>query len=321
MIRAVVAAMALLLAIPAAAQDAATASLQDQDRRLAQLADRIMAASAPLCSQQMPITGLTLHSADQYEASARPRLFPDGPLMVALVVPGSPAEAAGLRAGDVVRAIGSTEIADIPFPEEGHLREAAFDLLASQPRGQPFGLRVERDREDFNVAITAEAGCRALVEIVDTPGIMGRSDGRVIQLSFPLSNMLDDDGLAVIFTHELAHVVLHHRARLEAAGVSKGLLGEFGRNRRLNRQVEEEADRMSAHLLARAGYDPRIAPAFWRSRTGRRVGGGLLRSRVYPSPEARAALIEAEIAAYLAQDEPPVWPAHLIGLRDQPFTP
>ena len=75
---------------------------------------------------------------------------------------------------------------------------------------------------------------------------------------------------------------------------------------------------MTAHLLANAGYDPRIAPAFWRSRLGRRAGGGILRSRVYPSSEARAQLVEREITDYLGGGAPS-YPGHLLGRRDLPF--
>jgi predicted Zn-dependent protease len=97
-----------------------------------------------------------------------------------------------------------------------------------------------------------------------------------------------------------------------------GALGEFGRNQRLNRQIEVEADRISAHLLANAGYAPGTAPAFWRSRLGRRVGGGLQISATYPSAEARARLIEREIADYLGAGGPS-WPGHLLARRDMPF--
>ena len=124
-----------------------------------------------------------------------------------------------------------------------------------------------------------------------------RSDGRVIQIDYGLAAAANDNQLAVIFAHELGHAVLEHRRRLGAAGVSKGFFGEFGKNGKLNRQAEIEADRMSVHLLADAGYDPRIAPAFWRSPLGRRVGNGL--SFVYPNAEARAKLLDGEITSHM----------------------
>ena len=76
---------------------------------------------------------------------------------------------------------------------------------------------------------------------------------------------------------------------------------------------------MSVHLLASAGYDPAIAPAFWRSKLGKRAGGGLLRSGTYPSPGGRARLIEAEIASYLGLTPSPDHAAHLLADRDVPF--
>ena len=317
MIRWFAATVALAFAAPALAQS--TGELAAQDLRLAVIADRMMAANAALCTQTMPITGLTMHSADQYGDETARALFPSGPVAAALVLPGSPAERAGLRAGDTLVAIAGQDLAALPPPEDGHLREAAFALLASQPPGETLHIGVRRGADIITATLTAPPGCRVLVEVVTGEGVMGRSDGRVIQISLTLAAMLDDDGLAVIFAHELAHVVLHHRVRLEEAGVRKGLLGEIGRNRRLNRRVEEEADLMSAHLLANAGYDPAIAPAFWHSPTGERAGGGLLRSRVYPSPEARGDRIAAEIAAHLPTETRPSWPAHLIALRDAPF--
>jgi len=311
------AALALALAAPALGQS--MDELAAQDMRLALIADRMMAANAGLCTQTMPITGLSLHSADQYDDAAARALFPSGLVAAALVLPGSPAEQAGLRKDDTVVAIAGRDIAALTPRGDGHLREAAFALLASQPPGEPLHITARRGAETITATLTAPPGCRSLVEVVASAGVMGRSDGRVIQISLTLAEMLDDDGLAVIFAHELAHVVLHHRTRLEAAGVRKGLLGEFGRNRRLNRQVEEEADLMSAHLLANAGFDPAIAPAFWRSVTGERAGGGLLRSRVYPSPAARADMIAAEIVAHLPSPMRQTWPEHLLARRDAPF--
>ena len=122
----------------------------------------------------------------------------------------------------------------------------------------------------------------------------------------------------MIFAHELAHSILRHRDRLSAADVSKGLGGEFGRDRRLNREAEIEADRLSVHLLANAGLDPVSAPVFWRSPLGKRLGGGLFRSRVYPSPEARAQQLEGEIALYLAGGAPS-YPGHLLIRRYRPL--
>ena len=309
----------LCAGVTAAQETSPLALLQAQDVRLAQIAERQLAANAQLCPGLMPLTGMILHSRDQYSAPAIDPLFANGAIAVAALVPGGVAEQAGVRAGDGVLSVNGIRLALLEPGEGAPLRDAVFELLADQPMEEPLQLVLSREGEQLQVVLDAPPGCRALVEIVTGGGLMGRSDGRVIQISFDLASLLADDELAVIFAHELSHMVLDHRARLVAAGVSKGMLGEFGRNRRLNRQVEVEADRMSVHLLANAGYEAEIAPRFWKSAHGARAGGGLMRSAIYPSPVSRADLIATEVANYIPNGRGPSWPGHLLALRHDPF--
>ncbi len=289
-----------------------------QDVRLAGIAERLLAANRTLCRHEMPLTGMVLHSRDQYRARLTDEAFANGPVAVAGVVPGSPAAAAAVGRGDGIAAIGNRPTAEMARIDEAPLRDTAFATLADQA-GRPVTLTVVRNGAPRTLSFDAPSGCRALVEIRSANSLDARSDGRVIQVNYGLAEAATDEQLAVVFAHELGHLVLEHRRRLEAAGVEKGFFGEFGRNRRLNRQVEVEADLISVHLLANAGYDPAIAPAFWRSRLGRSAGGGILRSGTYPSAKARAELVEREIAEHLSGRSGPSHPTHLISRRDLPF--
>jgi hypothetical protein len=275
-------------------------------------------ANRQLCTRLMPITGMVLHTSDQYGGEAG-EAFANGPVAIALIVPGSPAERAGLAPGDAISAINETSLAGIPAPPEGPKRDAVFELLAQQDPEKLLTFRITRGGSTSDVMLDAEAGCRALVEIVAEEGTIARSDGRVIQLSYGLASRLSDQALAAVFAHEMAHLVLEHRRRLSAAGISKGLFAEFGRNRRSNRQAEIEADRLSVHLLANAGFDPQIGLEFWLSKEGRRVGGGLLRSAIYPSPKSRAEIMRREIADYLPRNTGPSLPEHLLAQREAAF--
>lgn len=157
--------------------------------------------------------------------------------------------------------------------------------------------------------------CHALVEVFIDGGMKARSaDGWVIQLGLSLMQRASEEEVTAIFPHELAHVVLGHRDRLGREGVRGGLAGEFGRSRQLGAEAEHEADRLSVHLLANARYDPRSVPALWRGPLGRALDAGLLRSRIYGSPEQRARWAECEIAEYPAGGGPS-WPGHLLGRR------
>jgi hypothetical protein len=317
-VKTAIAALAVTLGQQASAQELdSMASLLAQDLRLAATSERLMAANYHLCRRQMPLTGILIHSRDQYRSES-PAGFANGPVAVAGVVPGSPA-AATLQAGDGLVVIGNTRTADLRKEGEAPVRDAAFAALADSPLTRPVAVTIARNGSQQTVDVTPVPGCRALVEIRAADTFDAKTDGRVVQISYGLTAAASEEQLAATFAHELAHVVLEHRRRLEAAGVEKGLLGEFGRNQQLNRQVEVEADRLSVHLLANAGYDPAIAPAFWRSQLGRRVGHMILRSTTYPSPEDRARLIEREIADHLIRPGAPSWPGHLLERRDRPF--
>jgi hypothetical protein len=306
---------AAFLTPPANAQTAdPLAALLTQDVRLATVAERLMIANRDLCRQRMPVTGFLIHSRDQYQDADVGRTFANGPITIWAVLPRSPA--AALRPGDGLVAISGQETSGLQREGEAPLRDSAFGLLANAPTEQPLSLTVMREGQRHAVVLNPPAGCRALVEIRAAQSLDARSDGKVIQVNYGLATAADDDQLAVAFAHELAHAVLEHRRRLEAAGVSKGFFGEFGKNQRLNRQVEVEADRLAVHLLANAGYNPAIAPAFWRSPLGRRASG---LTTTYPSSEARARLIEREIAEYLGAGPAPTWPGHLLTRRDVPF--
>jgi hypothetical protein len=309
-------ALVLLVASPAAAQDASgSGALRAQDERLLRIAAPILAGNLPLCDRTMPSLGVALQSTDQY-AGAQPGFA--APVAFAAVLPGSAAAQAGIAPNDGLLAVNGQPITKRPELESSPLRDSAFAAIADHDGDKPLVLEIVSGGERREVALRAPAECRILAEILADGGTTARSDGRVIQISHGIAARANDQEIAVIFAHELAHSILRHRDRLSAADVSKGLGGEFGRDRRLNREAEIEADRLSVHLLANAGLDPASAPAFWRSSLGERLGGGLFRSRVYPSPEARAQQLESEIAHYLAGG-PPSYPGHLLALRSQPL--
>jgi len=301
---------------PALAQDDAVSALIEQDRRLAGIAERLLKANAPLCRQEMPLLGMVMNSRDQYQADRGADLFANGDLVVTAILPDSPAAAAGLRTGDALVEIAGKTVSALPLEGEEPRRDAAFRAIVEAAGAGGIDFKVARSGQEWPVHVQAPQGCRALVEILADDSSRALSDGRVIQVSYGLAQRASDTELAVVFAHELGHLVLEHRRRLEGEGVEKGLLGEFGKNQRLNREVEVEADRISVHLLLNAGYDPEIAPRFWDSALGKRVGGGLLRmSTTYPNPAGRAAQLRHEIADYLAEPAGYSWPGHLLGRR------
>ncbi|ANC50458.1 hypothetical protein CP97_14772 [Aurantiacibacter atlanticus] len=296
-------------------------ALLREDLRVAAIGDSLLKANADLCRNTMPVTGMVLHSADQYGSGSMQARFANGPIAISTIVSGSSSAVAGLRPDDAIIAINGHPTDALAAPFQGNLREAAFALLASQPVGGPISMRIARGGSEQEFILNPPAGCHSLIEIRVESGPRARSDGQIIQIQYAFAGQLDDQQVAIVIAHELAHSVLEHRRRKEEAGIDNGLFAAVGKNRQANRRAEIEADRLSAHLLANAGYDPALVPAFWRSDIGKDIGGVLLESGIYPSHEARAQMVEHEIALNLPQRRGPTWPDHLLVLRDRGFAP
>jgi predicted Zn-dependent protease len=88
--------------------------------------------------------------------------------------------------------------------------------------------------------------------------------GKVAVFTGLLKVVENDDQLAAVLGHEVAHALAHHAserlAQEEREG--RGLLAAL-RERRFERDQESEADHIGVFLMTFAGYDPRQAVAFW----------------------------------------------------------
>lgn len=314
----------LLLLAAAVADPGYWQALRTVDTRMATIAWRLQTGNAALCRQLQPAAGFQLHAVDQYagasEADAR-RVFGFAtPVQVEVVAPGSPAARAGVRPDDGLVAVNGEAVAAPGAKSAGTslTRDAANALIARQPVSQPLVLTLRRAGRPLTVTVPASPGCRSAFEVLLGPGLKASSDGRIVQVGVRFFETLPDDKIAAVVAHELSHTVLNHRARLEAAGVSWGVLSEFGRNGRLFRRTEDDADRLSVHLLRNAGYDPQAAVRFWQE-DGGKVDGGLFRGASHGSAKARAAAIAAEVAALPAPGVPDDAPA-VLATRDQPLS-
>ncbi|MES2791381.1 MAG: M48 family metallopeptidase [Planctomycetota bacterium] len=93
--------------------------------------------------------------------------------------------------------------------------------------------------------------------------------GKVVVLTGLLRMVQNDDQLAAVIAHEVAHALAHHASERIARErvVGRGLLSLS-----YNRQQETEADHIGLFLMTFAGYDPAEAVEFWqamqRSRSG-----------------------------------------------------
>jgi predicted Zn-dependent protease len=144
--------------------------------------------------------------------------------------------------------------------------------------------------------------------------------GRIAVYTGILPYAQDEAGLAVVLGHEAAHALANHSGErmsqlllAEMGGIvlqealrkekattqalalmAYGLGAQIGILLPYSRQHETEADRIGLTLMARAGYDPRLAPAFWE-RMGRAGGGKHLPAwlSTHPAPAQRIQDLQA----------------------------
>ena len=290
--------------------------LRADDQRVADVAYRIVTASAELCADVKPQSGLLWQSALQYSPRVRARAeaafhLGDRASIEAVAV-GSPAAAASLRQDDVLVAVNGEPLTTgaPPSPSGPDERpatrapvdnaEAAID--AALARG-PARLRVQRGGETLEAVLTPRVGCAYDAQVLPGADLNASADGRHVFISAALVDFArTDDMLAVVLGHEFAHDLLHHRQREDQRGFARGVLGQLGSSPASHMVAEKEADYVGLYLTARAGYDISGAPAFERQIPS---GGDL--GLTHPDSAERVAAVAAtrdEILAKRQRGEP-----------------
>lgn len=315
---------------PAGAAEASLADLRASDVRVLSTGFRLATANAPFCRKTENSAGLTLHHIAQYpDAAAARRTFGfDGDYAVLALVADGPAAQAGLRTDDAVVSLDGKPFTPSPADLAAIDQVAAYrpvawgdaTLRAALDKG-PVSLEVVRGGQPLTFTLTGTAACRSRFELRPTDSYGASADGDIVGITVPmLSFMADDDELAAILAHELAHNLLEHRRRLNEAGVQRGLMQQLGRNARLTLATEIEADRLSIWLMANAGYDPQGAIRFW-TRYGKQRGKGIFSAPTHYRWKKRVGLFEEEIAKLKASAKdsrgwnPPLLDAPLLPLE------
>lgn len=270
----------LVLLAVAAAPVHATGSgsyLRAEDRRIGAIAYRIATAASRFCSEPAPLTGMLLHHLPEYEPQDRPGMIArfglDRGPGVLTVLDGSPAAQAGLAAGDVLLTVnGQAFPSPLAMTKERDRErwraevEASEALLEDQLRRGPVALTVLRGGKEMALTLGSVAGCPARVRLARSRQVNAFATGRYVVMTTGLLGFTqDEDELAIVLAHELAHNVLKHADRLDAQNVPRGgFLRGLGKNASRVRATEEEADRLGIKLAWAAGYDVAAAIPFWR---------------------------------------------------------
>lgn len=277
-------------------------ALADADARLVAIGRKLAMGGAGLCGGHVANPGWTIEDIEQFAPDLRARVrdaltVGEAPTIVS-IEPGSAAAKADIRAGDQLLAIGGTAIPAKPSPRAIRARQDLVEAAAARGLAAgPATIRIRRGADVVTLIVPPEPGCATEFLIGRGRGLRAASSNgvRVVVSTEIMDFASDDDELALVMAHEMAHNILGHNRGGPAqriAGADRS--GAKGKDR------EREADRWALYLMARAGYDPGVAPGFWR-RWGPRTDLGILSDNTHPGWRERAARAEAEVARIKAE--------------------
>lgn len=249
---------------------AAYRELVDQDARLATIGYRLAYANASFCKQTERSPGWVIHDIAQYPdaETARAAFGFDQPVAISVVVPGGPADRAGLRTGDGLVSWfgkpfrwGEISVSGKSYARLADVKTAMRETLKLE---NSITVGVARDEQLSEIMLNPDAVCASDFQIDSArSGKNAGADGYMVSVSIDMARYVpSDDEFGAIVAHELAHNILGHRMRLDDAKVSRGLGRIFGKSKDAILQTEIEADQLSVWLMANAGYDPHAAITF-----------------------------------------------------------
>lgn len=290
------------MAQPPQVDIAAYRALSALDKRLAITGYRLAKANAAFCKKRMRNPGWVLHSYRQYpdKNTALAAFRFHTPVAIAAVVPGGPADAAGLKAGDSLVDIpgGADWGSDItPHRQSYELIVTIGERLAQLfTGGRAVPLTFHTGLVNRMVLIDPPPVCASHFVISTGSSVDAGADGNTVRISAKLAEFTPgEDEFAFLVAHELAHNVLQHRALLDSADVKRGIGRMFGDSKQLIRASEVEADKLALWLMENAGYDPAAGLTFIE-RFGRRYGPGFFADGTHYQWRQRQEIMRGELA-------------------------
>lgn len=268
-------------------KEMAVTTYASQMQRLQEVLFRLNSGAVSLCAETEYSIGATMASSGYFDKDldeAAQSLFGlDGKVKALFVASGSPAERAGLKAGDRVLSLN-----DAPIADEGPnaYKEAETALKNAAKDGMPVRLTIARGGKREKLEIMPVKACPYnSSQIVNNNAPNAFTNGKV---TFVTTGLLDlvktEEELALVVAHELAHNAMGHidakktNLMIGAAvdGAMRALLGPFGMIYGLvspgklimgglhSQDFEREADYVSMYAMELAGYDISAVPGFWR---------------------------------------------------------
>jgi hypothetical protein len=261
----------------------AAREMMDQLARLYRVGAPIMEASAPLCGKKVwPHHGMMLESLSSVEEKHKDAMQNfygvQNQLTAAYIVPGTPADGK-IMSGDLIRTVNGKTVPSGSKGKKFFLEEIwkpGRDLTL------PIVLGVERGRGKSlsEITIYPTPACASMLVLKEDDKVNAYADSEHITFTYGMMRLADnDDALAGVFGHELAHNARDHIefkiinfAVAQLAGIIissttgmdlTGFISDIG-SRAFSQDFETEADYIGLYMIARAGYNLERAVDFER---------------------------------------------------------
>ena len=308
-----------------------------QLRRIENVGHGLLVAANVYCSQSVsPRPGLLFLSTHDFglglTEAARANGFSDT-LTIANVATGSSAETAGLRAGDrVVSLFGS------PAPTGRGARDEVARLVVKHASTGDVAVEILRYDETAGRTATMarrsfsfvpEKACPYGIVLIRDDEVNAGADGNTIFVTSAMLRFVEnDDQLATVLAHEIAHNAMSHiqgkqrntifgallGAIVDIGAATQGLNtgGEFSKSGAtagalaFSQDFEREADYVGAYIHANAGRPIANSPEFWR-RMAQENPKSIVFAGSHPTTAERFVRLDAtvsEIERKLARGEP-----------------
>ena len=200
---------------------------------------------------------------------------------------------------------------------------AAWREAVAKPGVKTTGAQVDRIRRVGDRLVQAAGlGNRTwdyAVFPATSPNAFVLPSGQIGVTDSLLALVQNDDQLASVIGHEIAHVVANHAAERasskaaaglglaavggaagrygDAVNAYGGLAAQYGLLLPYSRRDEVEADRLGVDYMARAGFKPSEAVALWRLMASQRQGSIPQFASTHPSDAARIEALQQYIAS------------------------
>jgi predicted Zn-dependent protease len=197
---------------------------------------------------------------------------------------------------------------------DGKLSSNSYYVNTVRKVGERLTVAVESYLKQNNLSMTTEGyDWQYNVLVSEDLNAFCMPGGQIVFYEGIMPVCQDENGIAVVMGHEIAHAVAQHgnermsqqlaiqmgglalseamkeqkQETMDLAMIAFGVGTQLGVQLPYSRLHESEADELGLYFMAMAGYDPRTAPAFWERMTAKSTSRPPEFLSTHPDPSNR----------------------------------